>query len=585
MSCDCNTLIVGEAGVQGPQGLAGINGTNGTNGINAFTTVAVEFTQPAINDPITFEVAENSWIAVGQTIYISQAGFYTVTSLGGTNEVNATLVRTDGVSEGDPVVVNLKVSPSASATYSDPLTQLTVNGTSLLNGDVTVNENSASYDFRVEGNGQTHLLYTQGSSDQVGIRTSAPAATLDINGTLKVQSTAGFSVGATVNTSQADSDFVVKSQISAATLYVDASTGRVGVGTSSPAKLLDVSGASQTTTLLVNPSGANGTEVLKVLGASSAVPLIVDATNNRVGIKTASPAAELDVTGATKISGDLSVDTNVLKVDTTNNRVGIKTTSPTVELDVTGDAKVSGTLTSGASTLNSLSVTNGATIGTTLGVSGLSTLASLSVTGTASVGGDFSVETSTLKVDTTNNYVGVNTSSPSAELDIVGATKISGNFSVDTNVLKVDSAGNFVGINKTTPAVALDVVGSAAISSTLDVAGAAQANSYEIETGAGKLTKFYYQVGSSHALSSLGSGVSETFTDTVTGVIVGDFVISSLSSVPATTDFTTDVIFTSKVTGTDTVTITVTNTDASGNSNTFVDSITFRHLVIRAAAS
>ena len=28
MSCDCNTLVVGEAGPQGPQGLAGSNGTN-----------------------------------------------------------------------------------------------------------------------------------------------------------------------------------------------------------------------------------------------------------------------------------------------------------------------------------------------------------------------------------------------------------------------------------------------------------------------------------------------------------------------------------------------------------------------------
>ena len=39
------------------------------------------------------------------------------------------------------------------------------------------------------------------------------------------------------------------------------------------------------------------------------------------------------------ISGDLSVNTNVLKVDTTNNRVGINKTTPSVDLDVNGHIK------------------------------------------------------------------------------------------------------------------------------------------------------------------------------------------------------------------------------------------------------
>lgn len=43
-------------------------------------------------------------------------------------------------------------------------------------------------------------------------------------------------------------------------------------------------------------------------------------------------------------SGDLAVDTNVLKVDTTNNRVGVNITSPTVALDVSGDSKITGDL-------------------------------------------------------------------------------------------------------------------------------------------------------------------------------------------------------------------------------------------------
>jgi hypothetical protein len=44
----------------------------------------------------------------------------------------------------------------------------------------------------------------------------------------------------------------------------------------------------------------------------------------------------LTVTGAATITGDLTVDTNVLKVDTLNNRVGVLTASPSYALDVRG---------------------------------------------------------------------------------------------------------------------------------------------------------------------------------------------------------------------------------------------------------
>ena len=47
-------------------------------------------------------------------------------------------------------------------------------------------------------------------------------------------------------------------------------------------------------------------------------------------------ANRLDVDGPVVITGDLTVDTNVLKVDTTNNRVGIGTASPSYDLQVNG---------------------------------------------------------------------------------------------------------------------------------------------------------------------------------------------------------------------------------------------------------
>jgi len=45
------------------------------------------------------------------------------------------------------------------------------------------NEGSNDYDFRVESNGQTHMLFVDAGNDRIGIGTSAPAVTLDIEST------------------------------------------------------------------------------------------------------------------------------------------------------------------------------------------------------------------------------------------------------------------------------------------------------------------------------------------------------------------------------------------------------------------
>jgi hypothetical protein len=49
--------------------------------------------------------------------------------------------------------------------------------------------------------------------------------------------------------------------------------------------------------------------------------------------------------GSATITGDLTVDTNVLKVDSTNNRVGVGTATPSAALDVNGASNLNGNVT------------------------------------------------------------------------------------------------------------------------------------------------------------------------------------------------------------------------------------------------
>jgi hypothetical protein len=56
-------------------------------------------------------------------------------------------------------------------------------------GNVTINESSASVDFRVETNGQTHALFVDGSADKVGILNSSPSVALDVTGAVTASGT------------------------------------------------------------------------------------------------------------------------------------------------------------------------------------------------------------------------------------------------------------------------------------------------------------------------------------------------------------------------------------------------------------
>jgi hypothetical protein len=503
-------------------------------------------------------------------------------------------------------VAGLKVSPSAGATYSDPLSSLTVNGSSILDGATVVNESGAAVDFRVESDTETHLLYTKGSTNRIGVKTSSPAADLDISGTFKVAGLSEFRVGATVNSSQVDSDFVVMTDNFTNTIFVDASADRVGIGISTPQKLLDVNGAGQAVSFVVNPGGVSGAGVFQVNGITSTVLLNVNSNTNRVGIKTTTPAVELDVVGATNISGDLSVDTNVLKVDTLNDFVGINKT-PAVALDVSGATDLNSTLyVVGATTLSStLGVAGATTLSSTLDVVGVVVMSS-----SLTVSNNLNIDSGVLFVDTSSNKVGVNTTSPASsltvsgsanitndldargifyvkntgvginnsspafDLDVIGDVAISGILTVDTSTLVVDSDTNKVGIRTVTPAVELDVT------------GAVQATSYQIEASAAKITKLYRNsvalVSTTNLTNLTAAGTFETYNHYVPGVLAGDF--AQVTYLSSDNNFEDEVMISAYCTS-DYVNIVFFNMDATDFGTTTTANITINIFVTRAAAS
>jgi hypothetical protein len=178
-------------------------------------------------------------------------------------------------------------------------------------------------------------LYTGGSakvtidnSGNVGIGTTGPSEKLEVNGNIK-----GSALIVPVVKPASDSTSALQLQTSGGTnvLNVDTTNQRVGIGTASPGKKLEVAGDAK-----IDGNTFN-----------------VDSTNHLVGIGTASPVTKLEVVGNAKIDG------NTFNVDNTSHRVGIGTTSPSSKLHVANDGDNMSYLTLGAMSADGSPVNNG----------------------------------------------------------------------------------------------------------------------------------------------------------------------------------------------------------------------------------
>ena len=113
---------------------------------------------------------------------------------------------------------------------------LTVSGnTSLDGGTFVFNESSADVDFRIEGNGDANLFFTDAGNDRVGIKTASPSTELHVVGGIKATGGIDFDGGGfTFNESGAALDFRIETDTLTHAVFVDGSADKIGFGTSAP---------------------------------------------------------------------------------------------------------------------------------------------------------------------------------------------------------------------------------------------------------------------------------------------------------------------------------------------------------------
>ena len=132
-----------------------------------------------------------------------QFAFAVTSGEDGTTAGNVTIDSYADIRAKNVVATDLDGILGSNTAAAATVTTLTASGAVELDGgNVTINESSASVDFRVESNGDTHAIFVDGSEDHVGIKTSSPAYDLDISGStdalrLPVGNTAQRPTGAT----------------------------------------------------------------------------------------------------------------------------------------------------------------------------------------------------------------------------------------------------------------------------------------------------------------------------------------------------------------------------------------------------
>jgi hypothetical protein len=239
----------------------------------------------------------------------------------------------------------------------------------------------------------------------------------------------------------------------------------VGVLNTNPMHTLDVG-----SNLYVDEFGSN---ILVVTGNTSVSgdltvdtdTLFVDSSENKVGIKTVTPSAELHVVGNVYVSSNLTVDEDTLHVDVVNDSIGLGTVNPKANLHVIGNVYVSSNLTVDEDTLH-VDVVNDS-----IGLGTVNPKANLHVIGNVYVSSNLTVDEDTLHVDVVNDSIGLGTVNPKANLHVIGNVYVSSNLTVDEDTFHVDVVNDSIGLGTVNPKANLHVIGNVYVTSNTTTDG------------------------------------------------------------------------------------------------------------------
>ena len=210
--------------------------------------------------------------------------------------------------------------------------------------EVVFNQDGEDIDFRVEGDNQTHLLYTSGQFDRVGINTDAPSTQFHVVGNSTFDGSTTQKGGSVVfNEDLEDFDFKVSGENQANLLYVDASTDRVGLRTNTPARVLDVVGdVGISTTLDVSGKTTLAGSLDLTTGSSAGIRFRTNIADGGVNenqtliqvnkggagpayksIKWVSATDLFEVESGLKSTGNFTVGADQLTVDASNGNTSV----------------------------------------------------------------------------------------------------------------------------------------------------------------------------------------------------------------------------------------------------------------------
>lgn len=104
--------VVNVPGIEGPPGT---DGTDGTNGVSAFTITTDDFIIPPADGttPVTVEVADTSWMAVGEPLFIPGGLFFLVDAIVDSTHVSVVYPAWEAnVNAGNTITAGAIATPS-----------------------------------------------------------------------------------------------------------------------------------------------------------------------------------------------------------------------------------------------------------------------------------------------------------------------------------------------------------------------------------------------------------------------------------------------------------------------------------------